>query len=76
MRPEKVIARYIEAYQQLYKRSPRELQIIDNDWIIVNGARLRIIELEHLTKQLEQEYSQVLADKRGLVMRLVKWFKG
>ncbi|GAB4524646.1 MAG: hypothetical protein OHK0046_39640 [Anaerolineae bacterium] len=76
LRPEKVIAHYIEAYQKLYNRTPRELQILDNDWVIVNGARMRLSELEYLTVQLQHEYKQGLSERRSLVNRLVKWFKG
>jgi hypothetical protein len=73
---EKVIQHYTEAYHNLYKRTPRDLRILDQEWIIVNGARMRLAELEYLTEQLQQEYQQSQDNKRGLVMRLVKWFKG
>lgn len=76
IRPEKVVTHYIEAYQKLYKRSPRQVKLIDKDWVIVNGARMRISELEYLTVQLQKEYQQSVADKRNVVMRLVRWFKG
>lgn len=77
LRPEKVIAHYIEAYQKLYNRSPRELQILDNEWVIVNGARMRVSELAYLTAQLQHEYKQnATEERRSIVKRLVKWFKG
>jgi hypothetical protein len=66
---------YAEAYQKLYKRMPKDLRALDNNWVVVNGARMRVSELEYLTKQLQQEYSQSLDERRGLVNRLLKWFK-
>jgi len=76
MNPQTVVEHYTEAYQKLYQRTPRDLQILDHDWIIVNGARMRISELQYLTQQLQQEYKQGLEQRRGLVKRLVTWFKG
>lgn len=74
--PDKVIAHYTEAYQKLYNRNPRDLEIIDNEWIIVNGARMRVAELEYLTKQLQLEYNQSKIEKRNILNRLITWFKG
>jgi hypothetical protein len=76
MNSEKVMLHYAEAYQKLYKRTPRDLRAVDNDWVIVNGARMRVTELEYLTRQLQQEYRQGLSEKRSVVARLVQWFKG
>jgi hypothetical protein len=73
---EKVMTHYAEAYQKLYNRIPKDLRVIDNEWVVVNGARMRVTELEYLTKQLQQEYSQGLVQKKTLVMKLVKWLKG
>jgi hypothetical protein len=73
---EKVMLHYAEAYQKLYKRTPKDLRVLDNDWVIVNGARMRVSELEYLTRQLQQEYHQGLSERRSMVTRLVKWFKG
>lgn len=70
-----VLDHYAEAYRKLYNRSPRDLKVIDHEWVIVNGARMRVAELEYLTKQLQQEYSQGIAEKRGIVNRLVSWLK-
>lgn len=74
--PNKVIAHYTEAYQKLYNRYPRELQIVDNEWVIVNGARMRLVELEYLTKQLLIEYNQSREERRNVLKRLINWFKG
>lgn len=71
-----VMYRYAEAYEKLYNRRPRDLRAVDDDWVIVNGARMRIAELDHLTTQLQMEYKQVLNNKKSIVGRLIKWFKG
>jgi hypothetical protein len=70
-----VIAHYSEAYQKLYNRSPRDIQNLDNGWVIVNGARMKISELEYLTGQLQQEINQDLLKRRSVVTRLLRWFK-
>jgi len=74
---EKVISHYAEAYQQLYKRSPKDVRILGNGWVSVNGAKMRVSELEYLTIQLQQEYNQGrnLEQRRNIVNRLLKWFK-
>ena len=74
--PENVMHSYATAYEQLYNRRPRDLRAVDNDWVIVNGARMRITELEHLTRQLQLEYRQSIGNRRNIVGRLIKWFKG
>jgi len=71
-----VMHRYAEAYEKLYNRRPRDLRAVDDDWVIVNGARMRIAELEHLTNQLQMEYKQALSNKKSIVGKLIKWFKG
>ena len=72
---DKIIAHYSEAYQKLYNRRPRDIQNLDNGWVMVNGARMKISELEYLTGQLQQEINQDLLKKRSVVTRLLKWFK-
>lgn len=72
---EQAMIHYAEAYQKLYKRMPKDLRALDNNWIVVNGARMRVTELEYLTKQLQQEYTQSITERRSLVNRLLKWFK-
>jgi hypothetical protein len=74
---EKVISHYAEAYQQLYKRTPKDVRILGNGWVSVNGAKMRVSELEYLTIQLKQEYSQgqIIEQRRNIVNRLLKWFK-
>jgi len=75
LRHDKVIDHYSEAYQKLYNRRPRDIQNLDNGWVIVNGARMKISELEYLTGQLQQEINQDLLKRRNIVTRLLKWLK-
>jgi hypothetical protein len=72
---EKAMIHYAEAYQKLYKRTPKDLRALDSNWVVVNGARIRVSELEYLTKQLQQEYMQSRAEQRSIVNRLLNWFK-
>lgn len=73
---EEIVHHYTKAYQKLYNRTPRELEVLDDDWVIVNGARMRVSELAYLTRQLQQEYAQGLEERRSVLKRLVNWFKG
>jgi len=70
-----VLSHYSEAYQKLYNRRPKELRPLENGWVQVNGARMRLTELEYLTIQLQREYNQDHEQKRSVVNRLLKWFK-
>ena len=72
---EKALLRYSEAYQRLYNRKPRDLRTLENGWVIVNGARMRVTELDYLTAQLQTEYRQGLEQRRTVVQRLLKFFK-
>ncbi len=72
---EKAMLHYLEAYAQLYKRQPKDLRALDHEWVVVNGARMRVTELEYLTHQLQQEYKQGMAEKRSMVNRLLGWFR-
>ncbi len=74
MRVEKAMARYMEVYQALYQRAPKELRDLGNDWVLVNGARMKVDELETLTNELNRELQQVLANKRNIVKKLLNWF--
>lgn len=73
---EQAALHYADAYQKLYKRPPRDLRILDDDWVMVYGSRLRSAELHYLTIQLQSEYRPDHSERRGVVMRLLKWFKG
>ncbi len=76
MNIEKAMARYMEVYQSLYRRTPSELRDLGGDWVLVNGARMTSHDLEQLTVQLQRELQQEQARKRGLVRRLLSWFSG
>jgi hypothetical protein len=71
---EKSMARYLEIYQSLYRRAPSELRDLGGDWVLVNGARMTLTELDQLTEQLQRELQQEQARKRNLVKRLLTWF--
>jgi hypothetical protein len=73
-RVEKVMARYQNVYLSLYQRIPRELRDLGNNWVLVNGARMSVDELENLANELQKEYQQVLANKRNIVKKLLNWF--
>lgn len=73
--PEVVMHTYVQAYEKLYKRRPSDLRILDANWVIVNGARMRIADLERLTKQIQTEYKQSLEKRRSVVSRLINWLK-
>jgi hypothetical protein len=72
---QEAMQRYAQAYERLYNRAPRDLRALDQEWVIVNGARMRAAELEHLTHQLQLEYSQSLVQKRSMVNRILKWLR-
>jgi hypothetical protein len=72
---EQAMILYSNAYMKLYNRRPKDLRALDNGWVIVNGARMRVTELDYLTTQLVREYNQGLEQKRSIVNRLLNWFK-
>ena len=74
LRVEKAMARYQTVYVSLYQRRPRVLRDLGNNWVLVNGARMDVEELENLADQLQKEYQQVVVNKRNLVKRLLNWF--
>ncbi len=73
-RVEKAMAHYLDIYRLLYQRIPRELRDLGNNWVLVNGARMSVDELEHLADELSREYQQVVANKRSIVKKLLTWF--
>lgn len=72
---ERAIARYSAAYRALYGRSPRELCPDREGWVIVNGARVRVRELESLAAQLEADYADTRVHRRVVISRLVTWLQ-
>lgn len=75
MSAERAMLHYADAYKKLYKRMPKDLRALDSNWVIVNGARIQVNELEHLTKRLQHEYDQANIQKKNMVSRLINWFK-
>src|SRR5260370_32750497 len=73
---EKAMAEYLEVYQSLYRRTPSELRDLGSDWVLVNGARMSLAELQQLTEQLQRELQQEQIRKRNVVKRLLTWFGG
>lgn len=73
---ELVMQRYVEIYRKLHNRTPQDLRTLDAEWVVVNGARMRVSELEFVITQLQKEYQQLISQKRGLVSRLIKLFGG
>jgi hypothetical protein len=76
LQADQILSHYVDAYQKLYNRMPKDVHAVDDEWVVVNGARMRVTELDYLTKQLQQEYTQGLEQKRNIVVKLMKWFKG
>lgn len=72
---ETAIMRFTDAYTKLFKRNPQDLYALDNNWIVVNGARFQVIELEFLSAHMELQYKLVQEQKRGLIHRLIRWLK-
>lgn len=72
---QQILSRYAEAYQMLYNRQPRDMRLLENGWVSVNGARMQAAELQFLTEQLKKEYDHHMAQKRSVVKRLLRWFK-
>lgn len=74
MEVQDLLSNYSQNYHELYHRHPREVLDLGEGWVLVNGARMTIDELSHLTMQLQQEIDKERAAKRSIVTRLLKWF--
>jgi len=72
---EQAMFHYLDAYQKLYKRQPKDLRALTSDWVLINGAQMSVNDLKQLTRQLQLEYQQGLEKRRNLVNRLIGWFK-
>ncbi len=73
---ERVMQNYVDAYNRLYNRVPQDIRALDKEWVIVNGARMRLGELEYLTQQMQLEYQQVRDERKTVLSKLIKWFTG
>lgn len=72
---ERTLLNYARVYQQLYQRQPADLRVLDDEWVSVKGARMRVSELAYLTLQLQQEYHRGRDQRRNIILRLVQWLK-
>lgn len=72
---EQVIGQYKKAYQRLYNRTPQYLYILDEDWVVVNGARMRATELQFVVDRLNEEYLYEQKKKQSVVHRLISWLR-
>ena len=71
---EQALQGYAAVYHKLYQRVPRDLRIINTEWVIVNGARMHVSELISVTTQLYAEYKRGQDKKKTLVGRLIGFF--
>ncbi|GAB1422474.1 hypothetical protein MASR2M15_27080 [Anaerolineales bacterium] len=70
-----VLKNYVSAYRRLYNRTPHNIETIDHNWVMINGARMRLTDLEYLTEQLEFEYQNSMqTNRKSVINRLIKWF--
>jgi hypothetical protein len=74
MEVQQAMSDYLEVYFALYQRHPREVRDLGNNWVLVNGAHMRVTELQMLTLHLKRELASSRAAKRSVVQRLLKWF--
>jgi hypothetical protein len=70
-----LLERYEQVYRKLHQRGPDELRDLGSGWVVVNGARMRVAELERLTEELYGEYRRTNAEKRSIIKRLVGWLR-
>lgn len=70
-----LLQRYELVYRKLYLREPSEIRDLGNGWVLVNGARMPVSELQRLTDQMQIEYRQASAQKRNIVNRLMAWLR-
>jgi hypothetical protein len=71
---EQALQGYAAVYHKLYQRVPRDLRVLNAEWVIVNGARMHVNDLIHLTTQLYAEYKRTEDKKKSLVGRLIGFF--
>lgn len=72
---QRVVTKYLQLYKQLYNREPKDIRVIDEEFVIVNDTQIRLADLEMLTQQLEQEYQSIQNKHRSVVKRLINWFR-
>lgn len=69
-----LLGRYQQIYQKVYGREPRALRDLGGGWVLVNGTRMHVSELERQTEVLQLEYRKQVAEKRSIIKRLIRWF--
>ncbi|MBK8026354.1 MAG: hypothetical protein IPK19_34435 [Chloroflexi bacterium] len=72
---EQALQGYAAVYHKLYQRVPRELRVVNSEWVIVNGARMHVSDLLRLTTQLYAEYKASQERKKTIVGRLIGFLK-
>jgi len=72
---EQALTRYTAIYEKVYRRAPRDAKSVPGNWVIVNGAQMRVGDLELLTHQLEEEYRQQSTQKKTVINKLIGWLK-
>lgn len=70
-----LLLQYEQVYRKLYHREPSELRDLGAGWVLVNGARMPVAELQRLTEQMLLEYRQAMVEKRSVVRRLMAWLR-
>ena len=68
-----IITQYKQAYEKLYHRVPQYLYALDENWVIVNGARMRVIDLQYVVHQLNEEFNQKQVKRQSVLHRLISW---
>jgi hypothetical protein len=72
---EKAVLHYVQAHERLYGRPPRDVRVLNQEWVLVNGAQMRVAELEHLTRQLVLEHNQSITQRKNIVLKLLNFFR-
>lgn len=72
---QRVASRYLDLYRKVYNREPKDLRVLDNNFVVVNHVQLRLTDLETLCEQLEEEYRSLKRQKRNTITRLMQWLR-
>lgn len=69
------VTKYVDLYRKLYQRDPKDVRILNSEFVMVNDTQIRISDLDLLIEQLEQEYRAEQKKKRSTIMKLIGWFR-
>lgn len=75
---QKTITRYIQLYEALYDRQPKDVRVIDGEFILINNTQIRLADLKQLTQQLQHEYDakrRQQRQQRSTIQRLINFFR-